>query len=521
MPTREAGEATRRAGRGRARGAAAPPPPVRPARPGPGGVPAAPAVPAPAAGGWTAPRRLPSPVLAAYRRWDAAAVLAVLAAGWLAAHLPAGARAPAWARLQVSLADVALLLGFVWLWPVLADAAGLYHPALVPGSLREARRVAAAATLASAVPLAAGLLPLGDSFEAPSAALFWAGATLALLAERALVRGVSRRVARPRKVVIAGSGRRARELVDEVRARPDLAIHLAGYLDDRDDPAFEAATGLCRLGGVDGAERALMRVDADEVLITLPVRSRYAQVQRVIAACERTGTDSRYFADLFQFSTGRPGFERGAVVLRSFPEDGRRHVKRALDVGVSLVALVLAAPLMALVAAAIRLDSPGPALFAQERHGLHRHTFRLWKFRTMEVGAEARQAALEARNEAGGALFKIRDDPRITRVGRWLRRASLDELPQLWNVLRGEMSLVGPRPLPLRDVARFDEPWLLRRFSAPPGLTGPWQVHGRSNAGFDDLVAMDLEYVDRWSLGLDLRILAATVPAVLRGHGAM
>jgi lipopolysaccharide/colanic/teichoic acid biosynthesis glycosyltransferase len=145
----------------------------------------------------------------------------------------------------------------------------------------------------------------------------------------------------------------------------------------------------------------------------------------------------------------------------------------------------------------------------------------VWKFRTMVADAEARQAELEGRNEADGALFKIRHDPRTTRVGRWLRRASLDELPQLWNVLRGEMSLVGPRPLPVRDVARFAEPWLMRRFSAPPGLTGLWQVHGRSDTGFDDLVAMDLDYIDRWSLRLDLRILAATVPAVLRGHGAM
>jgi lipopolysaccharide/colanic/teichoic acid biosynthesis glycosyltransferase len=188
---------------------------------------------------------------------------------------------------------------------------------------------------------------------------------------------------------------------------------------------------------------------------------------------------------------------------------------------VAAAALLLAAPLMALVALAVRLDSPGPVLYAQERCGLHRHRFRVWKFRTMAADAEDRLAELESRNQADGPLFKIRDDPRITRVGRLLRRTSLDELPQLFNVLRGEMSLVGPRPLPVRDVARFDEPWLMRRFGAPPGLTGLWQVGGRSAVGFDDFVAMDLQYVDRWSLGLDLRILLATVPAVLRGHGAM
>ena len=265
-----------------------------------------------------------------------------------------------------------------------------------------------------------------------------------------------------------------------------------------------------------------MRMDPDEVLVTLPVRSRYADVQALITACERTGTESRYFADLFQFSTARPRVERGgSVALKTFPDDPRRLAKRALDVAASAAALLLTAPLMGLIALAVRLDSPGPVLYAQERYGLHRHRFRVWKFRSMSVDAEARQAELEARNETDGALFKIHDDPRVTRVGRLLRRTSLDELPQLWNVLRGEMSLVGPRPLPVRDVARFQEPWLMRRFSAPPGLTGLWQVHGRSAVGFDDFVAMDLQYVDGWSLGLDLRILAATVPAVLRGHGAM
>jgi exopolysaccharide biosynthesis polyprenyl glycosylphosphotransferase len=325
-------------------------------------------------------------------------------------------------------------------------------------------------------------------------------------------------------VVVAGSGPRARQLVDEARARPELETEVAGYLDD-DGGAFERATGIRRLGGVDDAGRVLMGIDADEVLITLPVKSHYADVQRVITACERTGTQSRYFADLFQFSTGRPRYEAasgtGTVALKTFPDDGRRLVKRALDVSLSLLGLLAAAPLLALVALAVRLDSPGPVLFAQERYGRHRHRFRVWKFRTMVADAEARLPELEERNEAGGALFKIRDDPRMTRVGRLLRRASLDELPQLWNVLKGEMSLVGPRPLPVRDVARFGEPWLMRRFSAPPGLTGLWQVHGRSCAGFDDLVAMDLEYIDRWSLGMDLRILAATIPAVLRGHGAM
>jgi lipopolysaccharide/colanic/teichoic acid biosynthesis glycosyltransferase len=166
------------------------------------------------------------------------------------------------------------------------------------------------------------------------------------------------------------------------------------------------------------------------------------------------------------------------------------------------------------------LDGHGPVIFAQERFGFNKRRFRMFKFRTMITDAEALQSTLEDRNEAAGPVFKIKDDPRVTRIGKFLRKTSLDELPQLWNVLRGDMSLVGPRPLPLRDVHRFSESWLMRRFSVRPGVTGLWQVSGRSDLTFSRWVALDLQYIDRWSLGLDLKILAMTVPAVLKGRGA-
>jgi lipopolysaccharide/colanic/teichoic acid biosynthesis glycosyltransferase len=171
-------------------------------------------------------------------------------------------------------------------------------------------------------------------------------------------------------------------------------------------------------------------------------------------------------------------------------------------------------------AIAIKATSPGPVLFVQERYGLRRRRFRMLKFRTMTQGAEALQPLLELQNEASGPVFKIQNDPRTTRLGRFLRRSSLDELPQLVNVLRGEMSLVGPRPLPERDVLRFADPWLMRRFSVPPGLTGLWQVSGRCTLKFDEAIALDLKYIDQWSLGLDLTILARTLPAVVKGTGA-
>jgi lipopolysaccharide/colanic/teichoic acid biosynthesis glycosyltransferase len=165
------------------------------------------------------------------------------------------------------------------------------------------------------------------------------------------------------------------------------------------------------------------------------------------------------------------------------------------------------------------MDSAGPVIFKQQRVGLNRRRFWAYKFRTMVTDAEQLQATLEQRNEAQGPVFKIRDDPRITRVGRWLRRTSLDELPQLFNVLTGEMSLVGPRPLPIRDVDRMDVRWHKRRFSVKPGITCLWQVEARTPQ-FDAWIRSDMEYIDNWSLILDLKILARTVPAVLSRQGA-
>ncbi|HMB05255.1 MAG TPA: sugar transferase [Isosphaeraceae bacterium] len=212
-----------------------------------------------------------------------------------------------------------------------------------------------------------------------------------------------------------------------------------------------------------------------------------------------------------------PGFESSPLPLRS-------SVKRTIDLVGAAFGLLMLAPLLALIALIIRLDSPGPVLFRQRRQGLDGEIFCLLKFRTMHHDAEDRLKELEVHNEsAGGVLFKMRQDPRVTPLGRFLRRTSLDELPQLWNVLRGEMSLVGPRPLQLRDSAllrKMDPAGYLRRMSVLPGLTGLWQVGGRSNLDSAGMVRLDLDYVANWSLGLDLRILCRTAIVVLTGRGA-
>ena len=194
-------------------------------------------------------------------------------------------------------------------------------------------------------------------------------------------------------------------------------------------------------------------------------------------------------------------------------------VKKAFDLGVSFIVVVVGLPLWLLIAAAIKLDSRGPVLYRDRRVGVGQREFGMLKFRTMVQGAAEQQAVLEEQNEAGGALFKIRDDPRVTRVGRVLRRLSLDELPQVLNVLGGEMSLVGPRPLPLRDYRQL-EAWHRKRYNVLPGITGLWQISGRSNLTFDDLVRLDFYYIENWSIWLDISILVKTLPAVLAGRGA-
>jgi exopolysaccharide biosynthesis polyprenyl glycosylphosphotransferase len=212
---------------------------------------------------------------------------------------------------------------------------------------------------------------------------------------------------------------------------------------------------------------------------------------------------------------GMPLFELRPPILGGFAW----AAKRTFDLVVATVVVVLGAPLWLLVAVAIKLDSRGPVLYVDRRIGVGEHEFGMLKFRTMTADAAERQLELEDANEASGALFKIRDDPRVTRVGRLLRRLSIDELPQLGNVLRGQMSLVGPRPLPLRDHALLEE-WHKARYHVLPGMTGLWQISGRSGLEFDDLVRLDFTYIENWSIWSDVSIIAKTIPAVLTGRGA-
>jgi exopolysaccharide biosynthesis polyprenyl glycosylphosphotransferase len=276
---------------------------------------------------------------------------------------------------------------------------------------------------------------------------------------------------------------------------------------------------------IDGLQQALRTSGAAQVIIADPAAIN-GQLQSVIDACRTSGValklvslDLHLHADADAVSY-IPGMDCPLFVVRPRPAGaGSYLVKQAADRVGSAVLLVLLSPLLLVIAAAIKLTSRGPVLFADARVGVGQRPFRFYKFRTMVADAARGQGALEESNEAGDVLFKVHDDPRITRVGHALRRLSLDELPQLFNVLKGDMSLVGPRPLPLRDCELMEE-WQRRRHVMLPGITGLWQVSGRSDLSFDDMVRLDLQYMETWSLGSDLHIMWRTAGAVVRSRGA-
>jgi exopolysaccharide biosynthesis polyprenyl glycosylphosphotransferase len=301
---------------------------------------------------------------------------------------------------------------------------------------------------------------------------------------------------------------------------------LLGYIDDLQPPPSPLhGSPETLLGGLGDAERILSSSEVDEVMVCLPLRSHYEAIARIISLASVRGLTVRMPADLFELKLVHAQVEQlDQIPIISLATSGPPAwdlvAKRAMDVGLAGIGLLLFAPVFVLVAVAVALDSPGPVFFGQLRVGLGQRKFRMWKFRTMVQDAEQQVAALEQRNDVDGAAFKMKQDPRVTRVGRILRKLSLDELPQLLNVLAGDMSLVGPRPLPMRDVERLAEPWQQRRFSMKPGLTCLWQINGRHEISFDHWMELDLQYIDQWSPALDLEIVMKTVPAVLRGTGA-
>jgi exopolysaccharide biosynthesis polyprenyl glycosylphosphotransferase len=427
--------------------------------------------------------------------------------------------------LRVTVRNLMLLVGFAAAWPLLCRLTGLYDWLSIRRRSSESARVILTCGLVSALALLFPAVSVTGAFSYTAVLLFWIGSSTAILLFRNLMRALVPLPEGDRvcEALIVGTGPRAQRLARELRAADGEARYrVVGFVDSVDCRPAQAGQDAL-LGSLEQVETILMHSAVDEVLITLPIKSAYAEIKAVLESCERVGIRARYLADLFDPIKGRAsrgGDQPLLVATPPAPEGWRLVAKRVVDLAGASGLLVICTPVLLAAAAAIKLTSPGPVFFNQDRYGRHRRRFKMFKLRTMVADAEALQSSLEDMNEASGPVFKIRNDPRVTPVGHLLRRTSIDELPQLFNVLLGDMSLVGPRPLPIRDVHRFTEAALMRRFSIRPGITCLWQIGGRSTLGFDDWIQLDLKYIDEWSLWLDLLILCRTIPAVLRGTGA-
>jgi len=325
------------------------------------------------------------------------------------------------------------------------------------------------------------------------------------------------------RVIIVGAGEVGRTVMANLVAQPMRGYRVLGFVDDNPDKGNIDMGPIKGLGNIDRLPHLISELDVDEVIITLPWMS-HRKIMTILTQCERENVRARIVPDLFQMRLSQVDIED----LNGIPLLGMRNetisgldlvLKRSIDLVVVILGGLLLSPLLFVIAAAIKLDSRGSIIFCQTRIGKNGREFDMYKFRSMQEDAEQKKADLAAQNESEGPLFKMREDPRRTRVGKWLRKTSLDELPQLYNVLRGEMSIVGPRPHLASEISQY-QPWHRKRLEVAPGLTGLPQVSGRSNLSFDETAILDLYYIQNWSLSLDIMIMLRTIPRVLFGDGA-
>lgn len=421
------------------------------------------------------------------------------------------------------LAEIPPFEGFYWVLAVIApftpialEGRGFYTNILNKTAGRSLRQLAEGAVIMGTV-IGAMMVFLRWDVPSRSVVILCCGfAAVALMLREGWQREGIRRKLR------SGSGR---ERVIIAGAVEDVEVLQAGLTD-------EQLAEIEVVGRVDLLTQPvgdLVRMLHDESVGRVLFAAKhvhFGKIEEAVQACETEGVEAWIAADFFQTALARPTFDvlggRLMLVFHTTPQvSWSLWFKEIVDWLGAVVLLVLTLPLWVVAAAGIRLSSNGPVFFRQERCGRYGKPFRMWKFRTMHADAEAQRPSLEAVNEMDGPVFKLADDPRVFGFGRFLRRLSIDELPQLLNVLRGEMSLVGPRPLPVYEIQKIEEDAQRRRLSVKPGLTCLWQVTGRNGIrSFDEWVALDLQYIDNWSLWLDLKILWRTIPAVLKRDGA-
>lgn len=326
-----------------------------------------------------------------------------------------------------------------------------------------------------------------------------------------------------RRVLIVGTGRRAAGFMSRIESHPEWGFKISGVINDEAARVITKVKDVEVIGYLEDLSDILHVRAIDEVMFVVP-RSRLSHIQEAIYVCETEGVRATVAVDLFEAKIAKAHYTDidGIPLLTfetTFAHEWQLFAKRAIDIIVSGCGIIVLSPFFLLVAALIKLTSIGPVCFAQKRVGLNGKKFILYKFRTMHKGAHKRLSEVERLNEMAGPIFKIKNDPRVTPLGKVLRKFSIDEFPQLFNVFAGTMSLVGARPPLPKEVAQY-RPWQRRRLSMRPGLTCLWQISGRNRIDFDEWMKLDLEYLDSWSLWLDFKILMKTIPVVLFGIGA-
>jgi exopolysaccharide biosynthesis polyprenyl glycosylphosphotransferase len=420
-----------------------------------------------------------------------------------------------------------LLLFIVPSWTILLHWSGTYRSQRTTGIFEDIWKVSRAAAVGGILLFAFVGFMKASQISRPFMAMFTLIDVLLLMSLRASIRilahGLRAHGHNTRSVLIVGTGPGALAHLDRITANRHWGHRLVGFVADPGVDGQPQGVQEKIIGRTNSIRRVLCEYVVDEVVVAVPPQE-LPHLEPMLLECERIGVKTRLALDFFPHRIARMEMDHmDNCPMLTFsttpPEDGAMMAKRAIDLAFSGAFLLAFSWLYGLIALLIKITSPGPVLFRQERVGMNGRRFTFYKFRSMVVDADRRKAELQHLNEMDGPVFKIRNDPRVTRVGRFLRKFSLDELPQMWNVLRGDMSLVGPRPPVPAEVEKY-ESWARRRLSVRPGLTCLWQVSGRNSINFQQWMELDLEYIDNWTLGLDLKILLKTVPAVLAGRGA-
>ena len=439
--------------------------------------------------------------------------------------------------IRISILNVIIFIGFVFLWYIVQALSGAYYVRRLTKNPKEIIRNIEITSLGSLVLVVYSVIFNIKMVTPLFLLVFWFMTTAISILSRNVMKFIIKkswaRGINLQNVVIVGTNPRAVRFARNLEQSPELGCRVMGFVDQEWQGNREfKKSGYPLLADFKNFPSFLRAQEVDEVIIDLPLNSFYQEASYLVGLCVQQGILVRFLSDsfylLFDMNLARAELEevQDQVVLSVYTGAmGGWPIlaKRALDFLVSFLLIILLSPVFLVVAALIKLTSPGgPVFFVQDRIGLRKRQIRVMKFRTMVPGAEQSITALESLNEASGPVFKIKNDPRCTFLGRLLRKTSIDELPQLFNVLKGDMSLVGPRPLPLRDYAGFNQDWHRRRFSVKPGITCLWQISGRGSLSlpFEKWMQMDMDYIDHWSLWLDFKILAQTMPAVINGKGA-